>query len=185
MIQPLQISSRGGLSAIIISHPHFYTTHLTWARTFACPIYTHGADSTWLNRSDDVFPPRRRLIDSPTQEIVKGVTAIRVGGHFPGSLVLHWDQAGKDDDDDDDADREGKAEGKKGWLGIADSFVTVPVSVFHLFTSTLSFPPSSPSPPRRKTDEITITKSPRITPHSTAPTQQKQRHMPSCGASRT
>jgi glyoxylase-like metal-dependent hydrolase (beta-lactamase superfamily II) len=40
---------------------------------------------------------------------VPGVTAIKVGGHFEGSMVLHWD----------------------GHLFIADTFVNVPVS-FHL-----------------------------------------------------
>ena len=40
------------------------------------------------------------------EEIVPGVTAIKVGGHFEGSMVLHWD----------------------GHLFIADTFVNVPVS---------------------------------------------------------
>lgn len=76
----------------------------------------HSADSIWLNRADP--DGRRRLIQGETEEVVPGVTAVKVGGHFEGSLVLHWDQASA----------EGEEAGrKKGWLGIADSFVTVPV----------------------------------------------------------
>lgn len=49
------------------------------------------ADEEWLNRKD--VSGRRKLISGDTQEIVEGVTAIRVGGHFEGSLVLHWKEA--------------------------------------------------------------------------------------------
>jgi glyoxylase-like metal-dependent hydrolase (beta-lactamase superfamily II) len=42
---------------------------------------------------------------------VPGVTAIKVGGHFEGSMVLHWE----------------------GHLFIADTFVNVPVSCFQPF----------------------------------------------------
>jgi len=41
------IKEKGGLKAIIISHPHFYTTHLEWARVFGCPIYLCEDDKEW------------------------------------------------------------------------------------------------------------------------------------------
>ncbi|TKX23442.1 hypothetical protein C1H76_4510 [Elsinoe australis] len=80
-----------GCAALVISHPHFYTTHLVWAQLLHCPIYVHSADSEWLSRP---CPPslQRHLITSPTQEILPGVTAIQTGGHFPGSMVLHYDR---------------------------------------------------------------------------------------------
>lgn len=96
------IKDQGGVKAIVISHPHFYSTHLDWAATFSCPIYTHAADAEWLSRPDP--SGHRRLITSKTQEILPGVTAIQTGGHFPGSMVLHYDKH----------------------LFIADSIMTVP-----------------------------------------------------------
>ncbi|PNS20441.1 DNA polymerase epsilon catalytic subunit A [Sphaceloma murrayae] len=82
------ILSHGPVHAVIISHPHFYTTHLIWARALSCPIYTHAADQQWLSRPDPLS--HRRLITTPTLDILPGVTAIQTGGHFPGSMVLHW-----------------------------------------------------------------------------------------------
>ncbi|THX72259.1 metallo-beta-lactamase family protein [Aureobasidium pullulans] len=108
------ITSLGGLSSIIISHPHFYTTHLSWSAVFSCPIYTHALDEKWLSRSPTADTKRVLLRDKYT-EIVKGVTAIQVGGHFEGSMVLHWDGAGEEG---------GEEQG--GHLFIADTFVNVP-----------------------------------------------------------
>lgn len=33
-----------------------------------------------------------RFIDGSTQSILPGVTAVKVGGHFDGSLVMHWEE---------------------------------------------------------------------------------------------
>lgn len=38
------INSRGGLQAIAISHPHFYSSHLQWAKAFDCPVYLASED---------------------------------------------------------------------------------------------------------------------------------------------
>jgi hypothetical protein len=38
------IRGLGGIQAIAISHPHFYTTMVEWARAFDCPIHLHAAD---------------------------------------------------------------------------------------------------------------------------------------------
>ncbi|KAF2498257.1 hypothetical protein BU16DRAFT_579416 [Lophium mytilinum] len=84
------ITSKGGLSAIVISHPHFYTTHLEWAKIFNCPVYVATEDKQWLNRFDHL--KARRFIKGPIETIVPGVTAIKVGGHFDGSMVLHWEK---------------------------------------------------------------------------------------------
>jgi len=97
------ISGKGGLKAIVISHPHYYTTHLDWAWAFDCPVYIAQDDEEWLSRRDD--DGRRKLFTSASEEILKEVTAIKTGGHFPGSLVLLWRKK----------------------LMIADSFVTTPV----------------------------------------------------------
>lgn len=38
----------GGISAIAISHPHYYSSMVQWARVFDCPIYLHTADRHWI-----------------------------------------------------------------------------------------------------------------------------------------
>lgn len=103
------INSKGGLKAIVISHPHYYTTHLDWAKTFDCPVYLSAEDEEWVCREDG--EGRRKLIEGEVEQIVEDVKAIKVGGHFPGSLVLLWE----------------------GKLFIADSFLITPVSFEHDF----------------------------------------------------
>jgi glyoxylase-like metal-dependent hydrolase (beta-lactamase superfamily II) len=46
-------------------------------------------DSRWLNRKS-VDGLDRRLIEGSTEKIIGGVTAIKTGGHFDGSLVMLW-----------------------------------------------------------------------------------------------
>jgi hypothetical protein len=76
----------GGISAIAISHPHYYTRMQDWARTFDAPIHVHADDRTWIVRPD----PAVRLWGGETVELAPGVTMLRLGGHFPGGAVLHW-----------------------------------------------------------------------------------------------
>ena len=66
------------------------------------------------------MPQTLRLIDGPsgmTEEVLPGVTAIKTGGHFPGSLVLHWERK----------------------LFIADTIVTVPVGPSHVQSSLIRY----------------------------------------------
>jgi hypothetical protein len=80
------IHNLGGLSAIAISHPHYYTTMQDWAAAFGAPVHLHAADRQWIMRPD----PAIRLWEGETQELLPDVTLIRAGGHFPGGTVLHW-----------------------------------------------------------------------------------------------
>lgn len=80
------IEALGGLSAIAISHPHYYTTMVEWAHTFTVPVYLHAADREWVQRPDSAL----RFWDGEAQEIGDGLTLLRLGGHFPGGTVLHW-----------------------------------------------------------------------------------------------
>lgn len=82
------IKSRGGLKAIAISHPHFYSTHLEWAREFNCPVYLAEEDQEWINHDDQ--DGHRQFVSGPSLEILPGVNVIKLGGHFPGSSALHW-----------------------------------------------------------------------------------------------
>jgi len=80
------IKGLGGLKAIAISHPHFYTTMIEWAQAFDCPIHLHAADRDWVMRKGDAI----RHWDGETLKLWDGVTLVRCGGHFPGGTVLHW-----------------------------------------------------------------------------------------------
>jgi glyoxylase-like metal-dependent hydrolase (beta-lactamase superfamily II) len=77
----------GGVSAIAISHPHFYASMVEWSHTFNnAPIYLHAADREWVMRPD----PAIVFWEGETYSLPDGLTLIRCGGHFPGSTVLHW-----------------------------------------------------------------------------------------------
>ncbi|MBV9348134.1 MAG: MBL fold metallo-hydrolase [Pseudolabrys sp.] len=80
------IKARGGLKAIAISHPHFYTTNGEWSRAFDCPIYMHAADKKWVQNPH----PNIKHWEGETHQLLPDVTLIRCGGHFPGGTVLHW-----------------------------------------------------------------------------------------------
>ena len=80
------IKSLGGIQAIAISHPHFYTTMVEWARAFDAPVYVNAADAEWVMRLDPAIKPWQ----GDTLTLWDGVTLVRCGGHFPGGTVLHW-----------------------------------------------------------------------------------------------
>jgi hypothetical protein len=84
------VKDLGGISAIAISHPHYYTTMVEWSRAFDdAPIYIHAADREWVMRPDAAV----KFWDGETLKLQEGITLIHCGGHFAGSAVLHW-QAG-------------------------------------------------------------------------------------------
>jgi hypothetical protein len=80
------IEGLGGIDAIAISHPHFYTTMVEWAHAFIARIHLHAADRQWIMRND----PAIELWDGETKTLWEGVTLVRCGGHFEGGSVLHW-----------------------------------------------------------------------------------------------
>ena len=82
------IDSLGGLAAIAISHPHYYTSMALWGARFGCQVLLHAADRAWVMRPD----PCLAFWDGETHEILPGLTLIRCGGHYPGGAVLHWNE---------------------------------------------------------------------------------------------
>jgi glyoxylase-like metal-dependent hydrolase (beta-lactamase superfamily II) len=76
----------GGLKAIAISHPHFYSAMATWGQTFECPVFIHEADRQWVVDPDSCV----ESWTGETKDILPGIRIHRLGGHFPGSTVLHW-----------------------------------------------------------------------------------------------
>lgn len=83
------VHALGGIAAIAISHPHFYSSMVEWSHAFgAVPIYLHAADRAWVMRPDSSIV----FWDGPTHTLMDDVTLIRCGGHFDGGSVLHWVQ---------------------------------------------------------------------------------------------
>ena len=80
------IRALGGLQAMAISHPHFYTTMVEWGRAFDVAVHVHAADRQWIMRPDPVI----RQWEGERVELLRGVTLIHGAGHFPGSSLLHW-----------------------------------------------------------------------------------------------
>lgn len=83
------IRGLGGLRAIVISHPHFYSAHAQWARAFACRVYLAADDAKWttMRSGHQLLVP-----DVETPVLDTGAKMIRLGGHFPGSMVLLYDR---------------------------------------------------------------------------------------------
>jgi len=82
------IAALGGISAIAISHPHYYTTMQDWAETFDAPVYLHASDREWVMRDS----PAIRFWEGEALDIMPSVTLLRAGGHFAGGTVLHWQE---------------------------------------------------------------------------------------------
>ena len=80
-----EVEVLGGLAAIAISHPHYYSSLVEWAQRFDCPVYLHADDAEWLMRPDDHVV----LWQGETHELGDGLTLVRCGGHFAGGQVLH------------------------------------------------------------------------------------------------
>jgi len=82
-----QIKARGGVTAMAVSHPHYYTSMVEWSHAFGgVPIYLHEADCQWVQRPD----PAIVFWSGETHQLSDDLTLIRVGGHFDGFQVLHW-----------------------------------------------------------------------------------------------
>ena len=81
------VRNLGGISAIAISHPHFYSCMVEWSRAFGdVPIHLHAADRQWVQRPDANI----QFWSGAAQPIAEGLTLIHTPGHFEGSQVLHW-----------------------------------------------------------------------------------------------
>ncbi len=47
----------GGIRAIAISHPHYYSSLVEWSRAFDAPVFLHAADARWVMRKDPCVEP--------------------------------------------------------------------------------------------------------------------------------
>jgi hypothetical protein len=81
-----EVNARGGIRAIAISHPHYYTTMIEWAERFDAQIFLHTGDREWVMRKS----PRIQFWEGITLPLWDNLTLINCGGHFEGGTVLHW-----------------------------------------------------------------------------------------------
>jgi hypothetical protein len=81
------IRAAGGLRAIAISHPHFYSSMVDWSEAFGgVPIHIHKSNAPYVMRPSD----RIAWWDGEGLDLGQGISLVRCGGHFEGSAALHW-----------------------------------------------------------------------------------------------
>jgi len=89
-----EVNARGGIRAIAISHPHFYSSMVEWADHFDAQIFLHAADRQWVMRPADAGS-RIQFWKGTTLSLWDGLTLVNCGGHFEGGTVLHWPAASR------------------------------------------------------------------------------------------
>ncbi|MFI8575449.1 MBL fold metallo-hydrolase [Rossellomorea aquimaris] len=92
------IEELGGIDAIAVSHPHYYSAQLEWAERFDAPIYLHGDDQKWvmepgrgdpvlgrgrvsIERRDFTAPPRRAFQRGSGPTLESGRGSVNGGYH--------------------------------------------------------------------------------------------------------
>ncbi|KAG0007017.1 hypothetical protein BGZ65_012378 [Modicella reniformis] len=85
-----RVKAYGGLKAIVISHPHYYSSLKEWSEAFdGIPVYTHANDKQWVQR-----PAKNHVFwEGTTLDLLEGeIKVLCPGGHFDGSTLLLWDK---------------------------------------------------------------------------------------------
>ena len=81
------IRQLGGINAMAISHPHYYTSMIEWSAAFGnIPIHLHASDRAWVMRPHETV----HFWSGDTFDLLDGLTLIHTPGHFEGYQVLHW-----------------------------------------------------------------------------------------------
>lgn len=82
-----EVNRHGGVQAIAISHPHFYTSMVEWSEALGnIPIFLHSEDRQWVARDST----RIVFWSGDSLSVNSDITLVHCPGHFPGSTVLHW-----------------------------------------------------------------------------------------------
>ncbi|MBV8221667.1 MAG: hypothetical protein JO325_24650 [Solirubrobacterales bacterium] len=80
------VQELGEVTAIASSHPHMFGVQVEWSRALGgVSVLVSEADVDWVQRPD---PAIRTW--SGRYEVAPGLTLHQLGGHFPGSSVVHW-----------------------------------------------------------------------------------------------
>jgi hypothetical protein len=82
-----RIRELGGVGAIAVSHPHYYSSMAAWSEAFGgAPIWIHADDREW------VMEPSHRIHfwTGERADLFGGISLLRSGGHFAGYQVGVW-----------------------------------------------------------------------------------------------
>jgi hypothetical protein len=81
-----QVRALGEVVAVAASHPHMFGVQVEWSRALGgAPVLVAEADMRWVARSDPAIRAWSGCV-----ELLPGVSLTQVGGHFPGSGIVHW-----------------------------------------------------------------------------------------------
>lgn len=81
------VRALGGIRAIAISHPHYYTTMIEWSNAFdRAPIYIHELDRAWVIRDEG----QTQFWTGERLPLFGGIELHKTGGHFDGFQVALW-----------------------------------------------------------------------------------------------
>lgn len=84
-----EVNKLGGIKAIALSHPHYFSTIVEWSKFFGdAPIYVNALDEEWLARRDAPI----HLWQGNEITLWDNIQLICCGGHFPGGSVLYSPQ---------------------------------------------------------------------------------------------
>ena len=78
----------GGIAAVAVSHPHYYTTMVEWSHAFGkVPVHVHKLDAKWVMRPDDGGQVLGGRHEGAVRRAEAGEDA---AGTSTGFQVLHW-----------------------------------------------------------------------------------------------
>jgi hypothetical protein len=81
-----QVRELGEVVAIAASHPHMFGVQVEWSKALGgVPVLVSEADVDWVRRRDQAVKTW-----TGRYQVGRGLTLHQIGGHFPGSSVVHW-----------------------------------------------------------------------------------------------
>lgn len=84
-----EINRRGGVRAMVMSHPHLYGAMVTNAEKLGgVPIHLPASDRDWTMRPSELI----QYFEGNRCDLGNGIVQYVAGGHFEGASLLHWPQ---------------------------------------------------------------------------------------------
>ncbi len=81
-----RVRELGDVTAIAASHPHMFGVQVEWSKALGdASVLVSQADVEWVQRPDPAIKTW-----AGRYEVAPGLTLHQVGGHFPGSSIVHW-----------------------------------------------------------------------------------------------
>ena len=81
-----ELTARGGIRAIAIPHPHYYTTMVDCAERFDAQIFLHTADREWGDAQESAHP----ILGRNNAFVMGWSDTDQLRRTFRGGAVLHW-----------------------------------------------------------------------------------------------